>query len=159
MQLIFVLAVILIQIRLINFLQVVKVVGAFGIHAFVDDEVFTILLTCQSMGAVRTLEGKGFGETVLIRRKEGPTDLAHQLAGLAVIAIQERLRCIAGRAGTFFRDIALRAAADRLNRFSVLPGIVLIDILPVPLLVMVDDPGDVFCKYFLEKVASKNGES
>ena len=53
------------------------------------------------------------------------------------------MRCIAGRAGTFFRDIAFRAAADRLDRFSVLPGIVLVEIHPVPLLVMVDDPGEL----------------
>jgi len=139
MELIFVLAVILIQIRLINFLQVVKVVGAFGIHAFVDDEVLTVLLTCQSMGAVRTLEGKGFGETVLIRRKEGPADLTHQLAGLAVVTIQERLRCIAGRAGAILRDITHRAAADRLNRFSVLPRVVAVKILPVPVLLMIDN--------------------
>jgi hypothetical protein len=64
------------------------------------------------------------------------------LSGLAVVAIQERLGCIACRAGTFFRDIALRAASDRLNRFSVLPDIVLVKILPVPLLVMVDNPGE-----------------
>ena len=47
--------------------------------------------------------------------------------------------CFTGRAGVFFRDIALRAAADRLNRFSVFPGIVFIDILPVPVMVVIDD--------------------
>ena len=67
MELIFVFAIVFIQIGPINFLQVVKVVGAFGIHALVDDEVLTILLTRQSMGAVRTFEGEGLGETVLIR--------------------------------------------------------------------------------------------
>ena len=48
--------------------------------------------------------------------------------------------CFAGRAGAFFGDIALRAAADRLNRFSVFPGIVFIEILPVPVLLVIDDP-------------------
>ena len=47
--------------------------------------------------------------------------------------------CFAGRTGAFFGDIARRAAADRLNRFSVFPGIVFIEILPVPVLVVIDD--------------------
>ena len=66
MQLILVLAVILVQICLVNFLKVVKVVRAFGIHAFMDDEVLPVFLTNQRMGAVRALEGKSLGETVLI---------------------------------------------------------------------------------------------
>ena len=66
-QLIFILAII--QIGLIHFFQVVKVVGAFWVHAFMDDEMFTILLTGQRMGTVRTLERKDPGKTVLIGRE------------------------------------------------------------------------------------------
>ena len=47
--------------------------------------------------------------------------------------------CLASRACAFFGDIARRAAADRLNRFSVFPEIVCIEILPVPVLMMVDN--------------------
>ena len=114
-----------------------------------DDEVLPVFLTNQRMGAVRTLEGKGFGETVLIWRKEGSADLAHQLAGFAVVTVQVRLRRFAGGAGAMLRDIALRAAADRLNGFSVFPRVVAIEILPVPILVMVDDPGKLVHLEFL----------
>ena len=66
MQLILVFTVILVQICLVNLLKVVKVVRAFGIHAFMDDEVLPVFLTNQRMGVVRALEGKSLGETVLI---------------------------------------------------------------------------------------------
>ena len=66
MQLIFVLTVVLIQICLVNLLEVVKVVRALGIHAFMDDEMLPVFLTGQRMGTVRTLEGKNLGETALI---------------------------------------------------------------------------------------------
>ena len=59
MQLIFVLAVILIQICLINLFQVVEIIGAFGVHAFMDDEVLTVFLAGQRMGTVGALQGKG----------------------------------------------------------------------------------------------------
>ena len=49
--------------------------------------------------------------------------------------------CFADRACAFFGDIARRAAADRLNRFSVFPEIVCIEILPVPVLLVIDNPG------------------
>ena len=44
MQLIFVFTVVLIQICLVNLLEVVEIVGALGIHAFMDDEVLAIFL-------------------------------------------------------------------------------------------------------------------
>ena len=149
MQFILVFTIILVQICPVNLLKVVQVVRAFRIQAFMDDEVLPVFLTNQRMGAVRTLEGKGFGETVLIWRKEGSADLAHQLAGFAVVTVQVRLRRFAGGAGAMLRDIALRAAADRLNGFSVFPRVVAIEILPVPILVMVDDPGKLVHLEFL----------
>ena len=66
MQLIFVFAVVLIQICLVNLLEVVEIVRALGIHAFMDDEMLPVFLTGQRMGTVRTLERKRLGETALI---------------------------------------------------------------------------------------------
>ena len=65
-QLVFILAVVLGQISLVNLLEVVEIVRALGIHAFMDDEVFPVFLTGQRVGAIRALKGKGPGETVLI---------------------------------------------------------------------------------------------
>ena len=60
MELIFVFAVVFTEICLINFLQVVKIVGAFRVYAFMDDEMLPVFLTRQCMGAVRALKGKHF---------------------------------------------------------------------------------------------------
>ena len=139
MQLILVFAVILIQICLVNLLKVVQVVRAFGIHAFMDDEVFAVFFMYQRMGTVGAFEGKFPGETVLFRRKACSTNFTQQLSGFSVVTVQVRLGGLAGRAGAMLRDIALRAAADRLNGFSVFPRIVAIEILPIPGLVIGDD--------------------
>ena len=57
--------------------------------------------------------------------------------------------CFTGRAGAFFGDIALRAAADGLNRFSVFPGIVFIEILPIPVLEVIDNLRELIHLEFL----------
>jgi hypothetical protein len=67
MQLILVLAIILVQICLVNLPEVVEVVRALGIHTLVDDEMFTVFLTHQGVGTVGTFKGKCLGKTVLIR--------------------------------------------------------------------------------------------
>ena len=66
MQLVFVFAVVLIQICLVNLPEVVKIVRTLGILAFMDDEMLPVFLTGQRMGTVRALEGKDLGETALI---------------------------------------------------------------------------------------------
>jgi hypothetical protein len=54
-EFIFVFSVSLIEICLINFFKVSKVIRTLGIYTFVDDEMFAILLSNQSMGTVGTL--------------------------------------------------------------------------------------------------------
>ena len=61
------------------------------------------------------------------------------MSGLAVVAVEIGLWSITGGTGTILRDIAHRAALNGFNRLTILPGIVGIEILPVPVLVMVDD--------------------
>ena len=55
MQLIFVLAIVFFQICLINLFQVVEVIGALGVHTFMDDEMLTVFLAGQRMGTVGAL--------------------------------------------------------------------------------------------------------
>jgi hypothetical protein len=47
MELVFVLAVVFFQMFLVNFLQIVKIVRAFGVDTLVYDEVLAILLMYQ----------------------------------------------------------------------------------------------------------------
>lgn len=68
-------------------------------------------------------------------------DFTQQLPGFAIIPVKIRLGSLAGRAGTFFRDVGFGAALYRFNRFTILPDIVVIQIVPVPILVMIDDLG------------------
>ena len=91
------------------------------------------------MRTVGTFERKPFGETVLIGREKCTADLAHQLTGFAVVTVQVRLRSLTGRAGTFFRNVAFGTALYRSDRLSVFPCVVTVKILPVPVLVMVND--------------------
>jgi hypothetical protein len=139
MQLIFVFTVVLVQICLINLLEVMEIVRALGVHAFMNDEMLSVLLASQCVGTIRTLEGKAFGKTVLIRREEGCTDLAHQLTGLSVVTVQIRLGSLADGTGAILRDVAFRPTLNRFDRLAVFPSIVVVEVFPVPFLVMVDN--------------------
>ena len=61
------------------------------------------------------------------------------MAGFAVVTIQVRLGSLAGRAGAFFRDVAFGTALYGFDWFAILPGIVAVEILPVPVLMMIND--------------------
>ena len=56
MKLIFILAIDLIKVFLINFLQVVKIVRALGIYTFVNYEELAFLLLYKGMRRVRSFE-------------------------------------------------------------------------------------------------------
>ena len=58
MKLVLVLAIVFSEIFFIDFLEIVKIIRAFGINAFVYDEVLSILLGCESMHTVRASEFK-----------------------------------------------------------------------------------------------------
>ena len=58
MQLIFVLAVIRIKIFLVNFFEVVEIIRTLGVHALVNDEMLTVFLSIESVGAVRAFQRK-----------------------------------------------------------------------------------------------------
>ena len=51
-------AVVLSKILFIDLLEIVQIIRAFGIYAFMYDEVLAILLRCESMHTVRTAQFK-----------------------------------------------------------------------------------------------------
>jgi hypothetical protein len=60
MEFIFVLAIVFLKIFFIYLFKIIKVVWAFGIDTFVDNEVFAVFLRNKSMVAVRTFEAVVF---------------------------------------------------------------------------------------------------
>ena len=99
-----------------------------------DDEVFAILLGCESMHTVRTAQFKR-RMPILNRRKPGLTDFTHDLAFGAVVLIQIDFRSVATRAFTVVIDIAFRTTFYRLDWFVIIlvtPCIVSHEIFVIP---------------------------
>ena len=99
-----------------------------------DDEVFAILLGCESMHTVRTAQFKRRMH-ILNRRKPGLTDFTHDLAFGAVVLIQIDFRSVATRAFTVVIDIAFRTTFYRLDWFVIIlvtPCIVSHEIFVIP---------------------------
>ncbi len=74
----------------------------------------------KGMTAVRASEVKGRKAVCISGNEAGRTDLAQELASLAVVAVEVRLGSETVRAGTILRDIAGRTAAYRGNSFTIL---------------------------------------
>ena len=55
MEFVVVLAISLIKVLFINFLKIVEIVRALGIHTFVKDEMLTVFLVNERVETVRTL--------------------------------------------------------------------------------------------------------
>ena len=96
MKFVFILSEVLQQILLINFLQIVEIVRALGIHAFMEEEVFPFFFSHKSFPAMRTAKGELFRKAVFFRGEVGAADLTAELPGFAVVAVEIRFRC-AGR--------------------------------------------------------------
>ena len=65
MELIFIFAIVLIKISLVNCLQVVQIVRTFRVYTFVYNEVLAVLFMIQSMGAMGTVKARIFGKTAV----------------------------------------------------------------------------------------------
>ena len=118
MKLIFALSIILFEILPVHFFQVVEIVRAFGVYAFVDDKVFPVLLRDKGISAVRTAQLHG-REAAFVGGEPGGTDLAEELSFGAVVPVKERFWGITARAGAAVWDITFRAAADGANLFTI----------------------------------------
>ena len=111
-----------------------KIVGAVGVDAFVEDEMLPLFFRCQCLAAMRTPQGNLPGEAVFIWGNVCIAYLAFQLSGLAVIAVKIRLRGAAGRAGAVLRDVTFFTAGDGFY-FNMVPVFKVRDEeTPVPLL-------------------------
>ena len=71
------------------------------------------------------------------------TDFAHKLPAFSVVSVKKRLRGFAGWAGTILRDVVFRATIHRFDGLAILPGVIAVKILPIPILTMIDDLGEL----------------
>ncbi len=140
-KLIFVFAVIFTEIVGIHFFEVVEIVGALWIHAFVNNEMPAALNRNKVVETVRALQDGSLGETVVFRwREQGFTDFAVKLGlFLPIIPGQILDGSVASGAGAILRDIGIRTVSDRFNGLVVTFFIILKKILPVPLLLVRDN--------------------
>ncbi len=86
MELIFIFAVIPSQVILIHLFEVVEIVGAFGIHTFVDDKVSAFFLWDKGISTVRAPQFSR-GEAAFVRRESGSADFAQELSFGAVVPV------------------------------------------------------------------------
>lgn len=138
MEFIFVLAVILFEVFLIHLFQVVKVVGAFGIDALVDDKVFPVFFGNESISTVRTAQFYR-GEAAFIRGESCITDLTQELSLGPIVFVQKGFWGITAGAGAGVRNITFRPAADRADLFAIAFFVVGDEILVSPVLTEVSD--------------------
>ena len=106
MELVFIFAVVLIEISLVDFLEVMKVIGTFRVYAFMDGEVLAVFLWDKCIAAVGTAQ-LNTGEAAFRRGKPRSTDLAEDLAFRSIVFVKEWFRGIAAGAGAVIRDVAL----------------------------------------------------
>ena len=141
MELIFIFAIVLIKISLVNCLQVVQIVRTFRVYTFVYNEVFAVLFMNQSMGAMGTVKARIFGKTaVLCWRKKSLADFTSDLIFLpSIVPGQIVHRSAACRACAVHRNITFNTAEDRPDSFVVTLLIVGNEIQPVPVLLKGDD--------------------
>ena len=93
MELIFILAVVLFEVVLINLLQVVEIVRTFGVDAFMEDEVFAFFLGNKGIAAVWAAQFQA-GEAALLWREPGGADFAQELSFGTVVPVQVWFRGI-----------------------------------------------------------------
>jgi hypothetical protein len=66
------------------------------------------------------------------------------------------LRSFASRTGAVFRDVTIEAALHGYDQLSVLSGVIAVEVLPVPILVMIDDPWKLIHLEFLALLGNRN---
>ncbi len=138
MQLVLSFAIVFFKVFFINFFEVMQVIRALRIYAFVDDELFPLLFLRKGMGAVRASELVWLCKTVFFQRKCCGAYFTQDQAFGAVILIQVRLRGVAARAGAFVRDVTFLAACDRPDFLAIAPFKVR-DVFPVVPFFEIDD--------------------
>ena len=138
MEFIFIFAIILFEIVFIHFLQVVKIVRALGVDTLMEDEVFPFFFWNEGISTVGAAQLYG-REAACSKGKTCGTDLAEELSFGTVILVKKGFWRITAGAGAVIRDIAIRAADDRADFFTIAFLIVRNEILVVPVLTEVSN--------------------
>ena len=115
---IFILAIILFEVILIHLFEVVEVVRAFRIDAFVEDEVLPLFLWDEGVAAVRAAQLHG-REAAFSRGEPGVTDLAQHLPFGAVVFVEVGHGCVTAGTGAVLWNVALRAAVYGTDLFAI----------------------------------------
>ena len=148
MELVFVFAVVFLQILFVNLFEVVQVVGAFGIDTFVEDKVFAVLFGNQRMVAVGTAQLQG-RKTAVLWGEPGTTYFAEYLSFGTIVFVEVWHRRITARTGAVFGDIAFRAAVYGLDLLSIAFLDIVDEFLVSPALTEVSDKWQFICLEFL----------
>ena len=130
MEFIFVFSVILFEIVPVNFFQVVKVVRAFGVDAFMEDEVPAFFLGGERVPAVRA-DKADRGRDLLAGNESLAADLALVLPVAAVIIVDVMVRSTTERTDGIFRNRPAITSLDGFHGSAILPEIVFEEELPV----------------------------
>lgn len=133
MEFVFIFAIRLIQMLLIDILKVVQIIGALWVHTFMYDEMFPVLLWNQGVSTMWAAQLHG-RETVFFRGELCVTDFAQALAFGTVIFIEEDFRGAAPGTGTVIRDMAFGTAVYRLDFFTIAFLVVRDEVFVSPLL-------------------------
>ena len=111
MEFVFIFAVSLFEIFFINLFEVVEIVRTFGVHTFMDDEMFSVLFGNKSVPTVRTAEFHE-GKPVFLRRELCIAYFAEKLPFGAIIPVKVRFGSITPGTAAVFGDITLGAPSD-----------------------------------------------
>ena len=141
MELVFILAISLLEMFRIHLFKVVEIVRAFRVYTLMQDKKFPVLFGNESVPAVRTAQGKLLREAVLFGREVGAAYFAAELSGFAIIAVEIKLRSTTGRTMAIIRDVAGFPPGDRLDLLAVTVLKERDEELPVPLMLMKLDSG------------------
>ena len=85
MEFVFILAVILLQIFLVNFLQVMEIVRTLRIYTFMENEVFPFYFEYKRFAAMRAAESELFEEAVFFRGEVGAVDFTVEPSGFSLL--------------------------------------------------------------------------
>lgn len=85
-ELVFIFAIVLIQVFFINVTKIVKIVRTFGIYTFMDNEIFPVFFRNKGISTVWATELYR-GKTTIFRRKFGIADLTENLAFGTVVFV------------------------------------------------------------------------
>ena len=103
----------------VDLLQIIAVVGALGIDAFMDAETGTVLDRNEDMAAIRAFVPDRFGMDTAINEGSA-ADLALVLTATAVVVIEVLMGSTADRTDLVLRDRAPAPVADRIDLLAIL---------------------------------------